>query len=239
MYLDNFIQGLSLRFAVDQYLELYPILKQSSEFRGNCPFTGRIADVIVNEFWETITFGQLGLEFSGRLLTRKLLQLYMDNGFEPKWRCFDCRKIASENQDAFSRINQQLRNLEKDLLLLLKKVGGRRYENHRDGLDFEPWIEIDYYIGPAHRLYHQDSDNILCRQKFHVGRAENDKFKIEELIYNPGDYRSPLKFDFQECYLFHDLYDHQSCNLEDILLISDIYYSLVMEYQFRKKINLK
>ena len=85
MYLDNCIQGLSLRFAVDQYLELYPILEESSEFRGNCPFTGRIADVVVNEFWETIIFGHLGQELSGRLLTRKLLQLYMDNGFEPKW----------------------------------------------------------------------------------------------------------------------------------------------------------
>ena len=161
----------------------------------------------------------------------------MDNGFEPRGRWFNWRKIVSENQDAFSRINQQLRNLERDLRLLLKKVGGRRYENHHDWLDFEPRIEIDYYVGPGHRLYHQDSDNILCRQKFYVDRAENGKFKVDELIYSSGDYQSPLKFDFQECYLFHDLYDHQSCNLEDILLISDIYYSLVMEYQFRRELK--
>lgn len=223
MFLEKDFQGLSLRFAVDKYIKLSPILKQSSQFRGNCPFTGLADDVIVNESWETIKFGQLGLELSGRQLMKKLDQLFRDHGVEPDWR-FNTIKTASANENALYQINEQLKSLQKDIREILEGLEVYRYENRPYWLDFEACLQIDYYVCPAHRLYHEDSDNLLCRKHFYIDHYDDDKYQIPELVDNSRASHSPLKFDFEQCYLFHDLYDHQNCELEDILQISDIYY---------------
>lgn len=237
MLFNNGEQGLSLRFAVDKYIKLYAIPEQSFEFRGNCPFTSRIGDVIVNELQETITFGQLDIELSGRQWMNKLVQLYQTHGLAPTWRCFDGIKTHPENQNSLYRINEQLRYLEEDIRAISDRVDGYRHENRSDWFDFEACVKIDYYIDPAHRLYHEQSYNCLCTQRFDIERANDGKYRVTDLIYHPGDINSPLELNFEESYLFHNLYDHQDCEIEDIMQISDVYYSLILGYEFHRKLT--
>lgn len=236
MFFENGLQGLSLIFAIDRYIKLSPILEQSFQFSGNCPFTGQADDVVVNELWETIKFGQLGLEISGPQLMKKLDQLYRDHGVEPDWR-FNTIRTALANENALYQINEQLKSLQKDIQEISEGIDVYICENRPYWLDFEACLQIDYYICPTHRLYHEESGNILCRQHFDIDHDDDDKYQILEFVDNSRASHSPLKFNFEQCYLFHDLYDHQLCELEDILQISDIYYSLIPEYQFHRKLT--
>lgn len=240
MVFDHGFMGLSLRFAVDNFIELTPILEKGFEFKGDCPFTDHPGGVVVNEFKETIRFEQLDVELSGHDLLRKLDQLFQSHDFEMCYsRPMNEENTGSGNQKILFRINGQLKSLEKRIQQITKKIVSGGYENCRDCFDFDAHVEIDYYIPETHRLYHPDSDNILCRQWFLVSGeifGHSGEPHVHDLVYKSGDHTSPLEFDFEEAYLFHDLYDHQGCYLHDIVQISDIYYSIILENQFHQKI---
>jgi len=238
MVFENSYQGLSLRFAVDQFIELTPMLGESFTFKGGCPFTGHSGGVVLNEFKQTIRFEKASVELSGRDLMEKLSQLYRSHGLGmDSRRRINERKTAAENESILCRINAQLKCLEKEIQKISKKINSGGHENRADWLDFEACIQIDYCISETHRLYHPDSDNVLCRQHFDICGGNGEKF-VSEFIYSSTDIKSPLKFNFAESYLFHDLYDHQNCYLEDILQISDSYYSFIVKNDFHRKLLL-
>ena len=235
MFFENGFSGLALRFFIDKFIKLSPIPKKPFQFRGNCPFTEHLDNVVVNEFRETIKFGQLGLEISGGQLVKKLYQLYRDHGKEADWRP-NITRTALGNQNSLCLVNQQLKRLEKDIREILERIEAHRYENTKYWFDFDACLQVDYYICPTHRLFHDESENILCRQDFLIFRNEDDKYQIPELAEKSGILQCPLKFDFEECYLFHNLHGQRNCEFEDILQISDIHYSLILKYDFHRKL---
>lgn len=236
MAFQNGYSGLSLRFAVDQFVHLTPMLKEPFAFKGDCPFTGHPGGIVVNECKETILFQQLGVELSGRDLIRKLDQLFRSHNLEMDYRRpWNGEKTASKNKWQLSRINEQLKSLEKQIQQISKKIRRGGHENWIDWADFEATVEIDYCIAETHSLYHPDSDNILCRQLFFISEEGSDPH-VRELVYSSMVRQSLLKLDFEEAYLFHDLYDHQNCYLEDILQISEIWYAFIVENDFHRKV---
>ena len=240
MFFDNGFMGLSLRFAVDQYIELAPMLEKGSSFKGDCPFTDSPGEVIVNESQETIRFEQLDVELSRYNLMKKLDQLFRSHGFKDYYiRPMNERNSGHGKQEILSRINEQLKSLEKRIRRATRSIVNGGYENCKDCFDFDAHIEVDYYISETHRLYHPDSDNILCRQRFCVSGeifGGSGEPHIHDLVYEPGYHPPYWEIDFKESYLFHDLHDHQGCHLDDIIKISDIYYSIILDNQFHQEI---
>ena len=240
MFFDKGLMGLSLRFVVDRFIRLFPMLEKVATFKGDCPFTGDPGGVIVNEQKESIRFEHLGVELFGWDLMKKLDQLFRSHGFEDHHiRPMNGSNIGLGKQNELSRINEQLKSLEKRIQQNTKNIVTGGYENCKDCFDFDAHVEVDYYISETHRLYHPDSDNILCRQWFHVSGeifGESGEPHIYDLVYRSADHVPYWEIDFEESYLFYDLHDHRGCYLNDIMQISDIYYSIILDNQFHQEI---
>lgn len=234
MFHEDGFQGLSLSFAVDQFIELTPIFEEPSVFKGDCPFTGHSGGVVVNETKQTVLFAKLGVELSGWDLIRKLDNLFRSHNLQmDNRRPWDGWMITDGDKRVLYRINEQLKSLEEQIQQIAKKIKSGCLEDYEDWSDFEATVEIDYQIAETHRLYHPDSDNILCTQSFFVCE-EGGEPHVREFVYNSMNDQSLLNHDFEETCLLHDLYDHQDCYIEDILQISGIWYGFIVKNDFHR-----
>lgn len=208
-----------LRFMVDEYVPLKPDLKHGNEFTGGCPKTGKSHGLIVNEYKETIELPLLKKIYFGRQgLGNFLAEMKLE---------FRRKSVPKVTELKAKRVNDRLWNISKKILkdcsLLIErnKVVQRRFTD----LEFE--VEIRFYFSKRHRLYHPNSDNILC------GYRESVRSKM---LLDKNDITDRPSFrSFPHCWLFHSLTEHKGVPVEDLLYLDFIWVDYESVFQRKLK----
>ncbi len=213
--------GRMLRFVIDESFPLIPDHKQDFQFVGKCPKTKKAKGLIVNEKSESITLPYLNKKYVG---------IEGLNEFREKFKIHEHGPVKDLNNISeieAKRLNTRLRKISlkaiDDGLALLKS--NRRIVKRFTDCDLE--LNIAFYLCKNHRLYHPNSDNMLC------GYSSTLSSKIE---IDPADFNDTDRFtSFAHCYVFHDLIDHKGVALKDLVQVDFI--CIEYELLFQKNVR--
>lgn len=113
------MNGISLRFFINNFVDLKPISKKKSAFEctftGKCPVTGKKDGIIVNEDKNTLELVHINKTFSGDRLERDFTRfLFQNNVYSRKWEIEDINEAKN-----IKRLNEWLFSLGKELMTTL------------------------------------------------------------------------------------------------------------------------
>ena len=211
MHLGRSLNGLSLRFMLDSVIWLSPDLESPARFRGTCPFTHKKRGLILDEDKELIQFTDRPNRYVGFLGFREFLsitQLKMKS------------KELKITQDLL-QFNEKFKDLYRSSIAEFSRLDDENQKISVDGrYDLEAEISIEFLLSENHRLFHPESDNVICTYTIHKGEEfdEEDEVHFNELCW-------PIK---------HLLVDHK-LDLEDLLSTERFLIDFVIIHQSSHK----
>lgn len=198
--------NVSLRFMVDEYIELRPYLPSSDTFWGRCPESGLEGGVVVNEAEGSIRLLSTSEVFIGYSGWRHFRNRFKKR---PPIENLDLKnQKISELNESFKVIFHQAHLNLKDLI----SVNQMHEVSNRISLVGD--VRFSFNILERHRLYHPDSDNILCSFTHY-----------SELEFEEDD----LKMYSGLCWPLHDLLVLRHVRAQDLLSVRDV----SLEYKLR------
>ena len=212
-----------LRFIVDDYVTLKPDPKHEWGFFGRCPKTKKPRGTIVNEYEESITLPYLKRKFIGLHGLREFKK-YISKMLPKRRIKFQPSRTTVK---VAARLNARLRKIsaraEADALALLNTYRRRRLKF----TDFELEVRIEFFLPESHRLYHPESDNILCTYRERMPSY---------FLSDKTDFNDTNQFQlFRHCYLFHDLTEHKDVSVDDLIQVAYIWIDY--EFLFQRKLR--
>ena len=134
-------------------------------------------------------------------------------------------------------LNKRLIAIEKEIIkdgeLLDKELSSRLKKNGGDLEDYELELEVSYYLDENDQLCNDSYDNIVAinhdmlkgisqKTSDYWGIGDGNNHLEHGRIFSENEFH---------CWLFHDLYDHQHLELEDIQRINRIWFDIIAYHQ--------
>ena len=218
--------GKLLRFVVDDYIKLKPALRRPWQFNGCCPRTNKTNGIVVNELEETITLPYLNKQFLGGNLVRDFRNYLGDK--RPR------KRVIRSTEKKARELNEKLRKLSQQAIRDARRlVKNNSSEIKRMG-DYDCEISITLFLNSNHRLFHPETDNILCEYRI----DSIDPIDYKNILLDRRDFNDSSKFNnFPHSYLFHDLHEHKGIFIDDFESADSVWIEYNLSFQKEIKFN--
>lgn len=227
--------GKNYRFSIDDYFELYPFLEKEYEFHGNCPITGENDGLILIEYPLQIKLPYLEKLFWGDNFIRIFFKFLRDKKIKISKRHL---RIKLENKKA-EHINDKLKELSKEIMVRARSILNNNKETITNYMNCDFEICADFYLNENHRLFHPDSENILC-QCSEFFTFDYLKGTEPSVLENSMDWNDTCFYrTFKHCYLFHEIFDHFDVNLKDLMQVDTVCIDFNLLFQNNYSFSIK